>query len=91
MKQATYAAEVQSRLQYQKALTAVVDIVQERCRDTRLVEDILGIADSCEGDFLGGHNEVRSPSRSHIEVPAASRKASSSESGLMSSIRSLWS
>jgi len=48
MKQATYGAEVQSRLQYQRLLQSVVDMVQERCRDTRLVEEVLAHADAWE-------------------------------------------
>jgi myosin-5 len=54
LKQATYVAEVHSRLQHQKAVTSIVDLVQERCNDTRLVEDILGIADACETEHLSG-------------------------------------
>lgn len=53
MKQATYIAEVHSRLQYQKALSGVVELASERCRDTRLVEDILSIADECESEYMG--------------------------------------
>nr|WVH45740.1 MyoA [Craspedostauros australis] len=54
MKKATYIAEVRSRLQYQKALGRVTDIVQEQCRDTRLVEKVLEVADECEMEFLAG-------------------------------------
>uniref|UniRef100_A0A7S1V6W2 Myosin motor domain-containing protein n=1 Tax=Grammatophora oceanica TaxID=210454 RepID=A0A7S1V6W2_9STRA len=53
MKQATYIAEVQSRLQYQKTLARIVDTVQDRCRDTRLVEDVLAMSDECESEYLG--------------------------------------
>ena len=53
MKQATYIAEVHSRIQYQKALTKVVELAQDRCRDTRLVEEILLIADECEAEYMG--------------------------------------
>lgn len=52
MKQASYVAEVQSRLQYQKALQKVTDMVQEKCRDHRLVEKVLQVADECEMDFM---------------------------------------
>lgn len=51
MKQATYIAEVHSRLQYQKTLGRIVEEVQDRCRDVRLVEDILELSDECESDF----------------------------------------
>jgi len=50
LKQATYSAEVQSRLQYQKLVSSIVDMVQDRCRDTRLVEDILSKADAWDDE-----------------------------------------
>uniref|UniRef100_A0A7S4I1U7 Myosin motor domain-containing protein n=2 Tax=Odontella aurita TaxID=265563 RepID=A0A7S4I1U7_9STRA len=53
MKQATYIAEVQSRLNYQKTMTRIVEEVQERCRDVRLVEDVLMMSDECENDYMG--------------------------------------
>jgi myosin heavy subunit len=60
MKQASYIAEVQSRLQYQKSLQKVTDMIQEKCRDHRLVEKVLQVADECEMDYLddggGGHH-----------------------------------
>jgi len=48
MKQETYIPEVQSRLHYQKVMMEIVDLVQERCRDHRLVEDVLSMNDECE-------------------------------------------
>eukprot|EP00548_Thalassiothrix_antarctica_P007038 CAMPEP_0194150720 /NCGR_PEP_ID=MMETSP0152-20130528/44846_1 /TAXON_ID=1049557 /ORGANISM="Thalassiothrix antarctica, Strain L6-D1" /LENGTH=1297 /DNA_ID=CAMNT_0038853921 /DNA_START=395 /DNA_END=4289 /DNA_ORIENTATION=+ len=48
MKQNTYIAEVQSRLTCEKAISNIVDLVTNRCRDQRLVEDILQISDDCE-------------------------------------------
>jgi len=48
MKQCSYIAEVHSRLQYQKLMMGIVDTVQERCRDHRLVEDILAMSDELE-------------------------------------------
>ncbi len=57
LKSATYVAEVQSRLQYQKALQKITDIVQENCRDHRLVENILTIADEVDMDFIPGSHE----------------------------------
>ena len=54
MKQATYSAEVRSRLQYQKALASAVDLTQAKSRDSRLIEQILKLADDCEtqsGDY----------------------------------------
>lgn len=58
MKQSTYISEVHSRLQYQKAMTKIVDLVQDRSRDHRLVEDILDIADECETDYMQGPTGV---------------------------------
>ena len=52
MKQASYIAEVQSRLQYQKSLQKVTDMIQERCRDHRLVEKVLQVADECEMEYM---------------------------------------
>ena len=60
MKQASYVAEVHSRLQYQKALQKVTDMVQESCRDHRLVERVLQVADECEIDFMQTE-ELRPP------------------------------
>jgi len=50
VKRETYAIEVQSRLRYQKLLADVMDKVQDRCRDARLVEELLSMADSCDAD-----------------------------------------
>lgn len=57
LKSATYVAEVQSRLQYQKALQKITDIIQENCRDHRLVENVLTIADEVDMDFIPGSHE----------------------------------
>jgi hypothetical protein len=48
MKQETYITEVHSRLHYQKVMMGIVDLVQGRCRDHRLVEDVLSMSDECE-------------------------------------------
>eukprot|EP00529_Nitzschia_sp_RCC80_P002838 CAMPEP_0113441010 /NCGR_PEP_ID=MMETSP0014_2-20120614/854_1 /TAXON_ID=2857 /ORGANISM="Nitzschia sp." /LENGTH=1701 /DNA_ID=CAMNT_0000331825 /DNA_START=113 /DNA_END=5219 /DNA_ORIENTATION=+ /assembly_acc=CAM_ASM_000159 len=52
MKNATYAAEVQSRLQYQKALQKITDMITDSCRDHRLVERVLKVADDVEMDLM---------------------------------------
>jgi predicted nuclease with TOPRIM domain len=62
MKQSTYIAEVHSRLQYQKTMTKIVDTIQARCRDTRLVEDVLQMADECEEIYLNGPTSLTAPS-----------------------------
>lgn len=61
MKQATYIAEVHSRLQYQKTMGKIVDIVQERCRDSRLVEDVLTLSDECESEYMSGPTGLDNP------------------------------
>ena len=54
MKQATYIAEVHSRIQYQKALGKITDLIQESCRDHRLVERVLQVVDECEMEYQSG-------------------------------------
>lgn len=54
MKQGTYIAEVHSRLQYQKTMMSIVDLVQDNCRDHRLVEQVLKLHDECESDYMSG-------------------------------------
>ncbi len=58
MKQGTYIAEVHSRLNYQRTMSRIVDIVQDRCHDHRLVEDVLTISDTCESDYMSGPTGV---------------------------------
>lgn len=58
MKQGTYIAEVHSRLQYQKTMSSIVDLVQERCNDHRLVEKVLELSDECESDYMSGPTGV---------------------------------
>jgi len=54
MKQATYIAEVHSRLQYQKTMGRIVEEVQERSRDEQLIDDVLMMNDECESDYMAG-------------------------------------
>jgi len=96
MKQATYVAEVHSRLQYQKALSKIIDVAQEKCRDDRLVEEFLRIADAAEAQYMDGptgmqqSSALRSPLSPFGGTPR--RTAGNNDSaGLMSSIRNLWS
>jgi myosin V len=92
MKQATYVAEVHSRLQYQKALSKIIDVAQERCRDDRLVEEFLRIADTCEAEYMSGPTGMNlgtglfTPKRA-----GSSSKGSGNDSGIISSFRNLWS
>jgi myosin heavy subunit len=96
MKQATYVAEVHSRLQYQKALTKIIDVAQDRCRDDRLVEDFLRIADSCEAEYMNGPTGMNARAGSSLfSPPRAGSKpnnaTTNSDSGVLSSFRKMWS
>jgi myosin heavy subunit len=89
MKQATYIAEVRSRLNYQRALGMIVELVSERCRDTRLVEDILRIADEAEAEEYGGAaSSAGSPSPRHLSTPG---KQPSNDDSMLSRFKSYWS
>merc|ERR1712232_856833 len=57
LKAATYGAEVQTRLEYQRALDKITNTIQEKCRDHRLVERVLTIADEVEMDFIASDDE----------------------------------
>jgi myosin heavy subunit len=59
LKNATYVAEVQSRLSFQKALQKITDLIQENCRDHRLVERVLTVADEVEMGFMSGADHER--------------------------------
>lgn len=97
MKQATYVAEVHSRLQYQKALSKIIDVAQERCRDDHLVEDFLHIADTCEAEYMSGPTGMSaSPRHSGLFNSPTTRAgtkpgAGSNSEGVLSSIRKMWS
>ncbi|KAG7365309.1 myosin G [Nitzschia inconspicua] len=56
-KNATYVAEVQSRLNFQKALQKITDMISESCRDHRLVERVLTVADEVEMNFMAASGE----------------------------------
>jgi hypothetical protein len=47
-------AEVHSRLQYQKIMTKIVDLIQEECRDSHLAEEVLMLSDECESAYENG-------------------------------------
>jgi len=94
MKHATYVAEIHSRIQYQKAMNKVVEMVEQRCRDTRLVEDVLMVADECESNYSNEPGVSRRGGEGSSGSPGASLFSSPSrggESSLMSSFRSFWS
>lgn len=48
MKQAAYIAEVRSKKLLEAGMSRVVDLIQEKCRDSRLVEQVLQISDEVE-------------------------------------------
>jgi hypothetical protein len=92
MKQATYVAEVHSRLQYQKALQKIIDVAQDKCRDDRLVEQFLRIADECEAEYMNGPTGLDTrPSFFSSPTSTPRSKKNKDDSGLISSIRNLWS
>lgn len=98
MKHATYVAEIHSRIQYQKAMNKVVEMVEQRCRDTRLVEDVLMVADECEsnngpeGAAAGGRRGAAGGGSPGGGIFASvSPGKGTGESSIMSSFRSLWS
>jgi alanyl-tRNA synthetase len=76
MKQSTYVAEVHSRLQYQKTMSRIVDKIQQKSRDSRLIEDILQMVDDCEEMFLQG--PVASPGAANNNASPTKLKSSSS-------------
>lgn len=70
MKQATYVAEVQSRLHQQKMLSKVIDKLQEKCRDARLVEEILTLLDDGESEYLGVAAPSSTPQPTNVDHDA---------------------
>ena len=78
-------------------MSKIVDLAQERCRDTRLVEEILGIADACEAEYMRGPTGIdqkRGPILGFATPKSSGKKSATGpndSSGLMSSIRNLWS
>lgn len=92
MKQATYIAEVHSRLQYQKALSRIIDVAQDKGGDSRLVDEILRIADSCEAEYMNGPTGISPRKTSLFNTPTSqNRPRVSNDSGIISSIRKIWS
>lgn len=83
LKSATYIAEVQSRLEYQRALQEITDIIQENCRDHRLVERVLTVADQIEMDFIPGSHE-RPVHPNDIDDDIEEETGNESRSGLLS-------
>ena len=39
-------------------MSSIVDLVQERCNDHRLVEKVLELSDECESDYMSGPTGV---------------------------------
>jgi myosin heavy subunit len=89
MKQATYIAEVRSRLNYQRALGMIVELASERCRDTRLVEDILRIADEAEAEeYSGPAASGGTPPPRNVSTPG---KQPGNDDSMLSRFKSYWS
>lgn len=66
MKQASYVAEVHSRLQYQKALER---IVEQSSQGSRFVGDVLAVSDECEDEYMSGPAGTRSIFADALSLP----------------------
>jgi len=71
MKQATYIAEVQSRLQYQKALHHIVEMLQGRCRDDKLLDDVLTVYENAESGLGEEEHAYHGHSEDHHHYTAS--------------------
>ena len=90
LKQATYVGEVQSRLQYQKALQKITDMVQDQCRDHRLVERVLEVADECEMEYMT-QGEGGRVARSRDDEDGHEADLGASKSGILGYLPSFFS
>ena len=50
MRQGFYDAEAKIRVEYQKAMSRIMEMIQDQCDDAQLVEDILVLALECESE-----------------------------------------
>ena len=50
MRQGFYDAEAKIRVEYQKAMSRIMEMIQDECDDAQLVEDILVLALECESE-----------------------------------------
>jgi len=50
MRQGYYDAEAKIRVDYQKAMSEIMEMIQDRCDDAQLTEDILVLALECESE-----------------------------------------
>nr|WVH45741.1 MyoB [Craspedostauros australis] len=50
MRQGYYDAEAKIRVDYQKAMSEIMELIQDRCDDAQLTEDILVLALECESE-----------------------------------------
>jgi hypothetical protein len=93
MKQATYISEVHSRLQYQKTMAKIVDVIQEKCRDTRLVEDILALSDECETEYMSGPTGIDASPRKSLFADTrvqSNAEPQESDSSMITRFKSLF-
>lgn len=49
-RQSYYLSEAEARLAYQKTLAQIVGTIQEKCKDAKLVEDVVLMALECESE-----------------------------------------
>ena len=50
MRQGYYDAEAEIRVNYQKAMAEIMEMIQDQCDDAQLTEDILVLALECESE-----------------------------------------
>merc|ERR1712007_241981 len=50
MRQGYYDAEAQIRVNYQKSMATIMEMIQDQCDDAQLTEDILVLALECESE-----------------------------------------
>ena len=50
MRQGYYDAEAKIRVEYQKSMSQIMEMIQDQCDDAQLTEDILVLALECESE-----------------------------------------
>ena len=88
MKQAAYIAEVQSRSQHQKALHHIVEMLQERCRDDKLLDDILTVHKNAESGLGEEEHDDYHCAASIASPPRVQSQTSPSRPGSRKSLSS---
>jgi len=74
-RQSYYLAEAEARLAYQKTMAQVVGIVQDKCKDAQLVEDVVIMALECEAEAKSERATLDVGGKKAPPTKAAPRKA----------------